>query len=227
MYCVPCTPVANCGKGDPGPCGMLPDEAVDVYSEAGGEGSSTKTAVQVYCEAGMHVRKDVLDRNSVPSGDAADAEYRTCGVAKLVADAGKLCEERFGDETQQNIKVQNCVSMNNVCVLDPGTPDGTEYGPQDEHVDDVGGGGDDGLDDRTLGEEGPRGSDRLGLEKGRARVKRLSDDEFSSSKCTWGKGAGTQEMGVIQSGIQAETQLFGETGNSAVARTGSGDDLES
>ena len=160
MYCVPCTPVANCGKGDPGPCGMLPDEAVDVYSEAGGEGSSTKTAVQVYCEAGMHVRKDVLDRNSVPSGDAADAEYRTCGVAKLVADAGKLCEERFGDETQQNSKVQNCVSMNNVCVLDPGTPDGTEYGPQDDHVDGVGGGGDDGLDDRTLGEEGPRGSDR-------------------------------------------------------------------
>ena len=78
------------------------------------------------------------------------------------------------------------------------------------------------VDDRTLGEEGPPGSDRLGLEKGRARVKRLSDDEFSSSKCTWGKGAGTQEIGVIQSGIQAETQLFGETGNSAVARTGSG-----
>ena len=93
--------------------------------------------------------------------------------------------------------------------------------------DDVGGGGDDDLGDRVSGEEGPRGSDRLGLEKGRARERRLSDDGFHSSKCTWGKVAGTQEMGINQSGIQAESLLFGETGNSAVAKTRSGNEWDS
>ena len=39
-----------------------------------------------------------------------------------------------------------------ISVLDPGTPDGTEYGPQDVYVDGVGGGGgDDDLDDRMTG----------------------------------------------------------------------------
>ena len=65
------------------------------------------------------------------------------------------------------------------------------------------------------------------MEKGRARAKRLSDDEVFSTDCTRGKGTGTQEMGTIQRDIHTETQVFGETGNSAVARTGSGDDLKS
>ena len=131
----------------------------------------------------------------------------------------------MGDDEQSDNEVSNNVSPINCFVLDAAMMYGTEYVQRGVFNDDEGGGGDDDLDDRVSGEEGPRGLDVLGLEKGRARERRLGDDgRPHSSKCTRGKVVETQGMGIIQSEIHAGTLFNGETGILAVARTGSRDE---
>ena len=82
--------------------------------------------------------------------------------------------------------------------------------------------GDDDLDTGTLVWKEPRGSEMFGLDNEGARAERLGEDRVFDTDCTWGKGAMTQEVGMFQKEIHTETHDFGETGNSAVARTGSG-----
>ena len=146
-----------------------------------------------------------------------------------MADDTKLCGERLSENKHVDTKVLRDNSSTNCFVLGgPGDVEECEYEVRDE-PDDVGrrGGG---LGDKLRGEEGPRGSDELGLAKGWADLKRLCDDELpdNSISTTLGERVGTQEVGMLaQSGIHTETTTNCDSDNSAVARTGSRDRYES
>ena len=99
----------------------------------------------------------------------------------MVAGAGKLCVGRLGDDRQFDNNLLQSVSSYNCCVSDDAMLNGAEYELQDELDDDVKGGGGNDLEDRFSGEEGPRGTDELGLEKSRAGERRLCDDGLSDS----------------------------------------------
>ena len=91
-------------------------------------------------------------------------------------------------------------------------------------------GGDGVLGDNLRGEEGPRGSEVLGLAKVWAELERFGDDEFQDDcrSTTLGERVETQEVGkLLQSGIHTEDYTNCDLENSAVARTGSRDGEES
>ena len=67
---------------------------------------------------------------------------------------------------------------------------------QDELDDDEKGGGGGDLEDKLKEEEGPRGTDRLGLVKGWEEERRLSDDGENKQPLmyVWASGGDTQEI---------------------------------
>ena len=190
----------------------MPEGTVDMYCGA------VTDALSVY----ELVSKDVERCEEFdPYGGAVDI------ASKDVSDDMKPCGERLSED----IKVLRDNSSTNCFVLcGPGDVEECEYEVRDE-PDDVGrrgGGGD--LGDKLRGEEGPRGSDELGLVKGWADLTRLGDDELPDNcmSTTLGERVGTQEVGILkQSGIHTDNTTNCDLADSAVARTGSRASYES